>query len=155
MEEAIIKEAMMEEVKIEGAIIEEVNLEAIMDETMMEEINLDDEAIIDEERMMEECIICFDETDKFIIFICNHKTCHKCYPLLMEQRPNCPLCNKLLLPAPRVIPFTMVTPFTRETRTVESSPTCKLFAIVMIIGSILFYILAVGGSVFLSENNNS
>jgi hypothetical protein len=73
----------------------------------------------------------------------------------MEQRPNCPLCNKLLLPAPRVIPFTMVTPFTRETRTVESSPTCKLFAIVMIIGSILFYILAVGGSVFLSENNNS
>jgi hypothetical protein len=48
--------------------------------------------------LMEECIICFDTTNKFIVFVCNHKTCEKCYPLIMEQRPNCPLCNRSLLP---------------------------------------------------------
>ena len=134
---------------MEGAIMDETVMEEINLEPMMEEINL--ETIIEEERM-EECIICFDETDKFIVFICNHKTCYKCYPLLMEQRPNCPLCNKLLLPPPRIAPLTMVR---RETRTVESSPTCKLFGIVMILGSLLFYILAVGGTIFISENNKS
>jgi hypothetical protein len=135
----------MEGKDIKEDIMVEVNLDAIMDEAMMEEINLDEER-------MEECIICFDETDKFIVFICNHKTCHKCYPLLMEQRPNCPLCNKLLLPIQTITPFTRVR---REPQIVDSSPTCKLFAIVMILGSILFYILVIGGSVFISENNNS
>lgn len=149
MEGAIMDETMMEEVKIEGAIMDEINLD---EGTMMEEINL--ETIIEEERM-EECIICFDETDKFIVFICNHKTCYKCYPLLMEQRPNCPLCNKLLLPTQRITRINPVTMVRREPQIIDSSPTCKLFGIVMILGSLLFYILAVGGTIFISENNKS
>jgi hypothetical protein len=47
---------------------------------------------------MEECIICFDETEyiDFVIFPCNHKTCSKCYPLILNERPNCPMCNASL-----------------------------------------------------------
>lgn len=48
---------------------------------------------------MEECIICFDETDKldFVIFPCKHKACVKCYPLILNERPYCPMCNALLI----------------------------------------------------------
>ena len=40
---------------------------------------------------MEECFVCFYETDKFIIFECGHKTCNLCYPQLIS--PLCPVCN--------------------------------------------------------------
>ena len=48
---------------------------------------------------MEECIICFEETDEldFVIFPCKHKTCIKCYPLILNERPYCPMCNSLLI----------------------------------------------------------
>ena len=42
----------------------------------------------------EECIICFNETDNFMIFTCKHKTCHKCLDLLLEQSNKCPICEK-------------------------------------------------------------
>jgi hypothetical protein len=38
---------------------------------------------------MEECIICFDETNEFIFYSCTHKVCAKCYPKIT----NCPMCN--------------------------------------------------------------
>ena len=38
---------------------------------------------------LEECMICFEETYKFILFSCNHKVCHVCFPKLNE----CPLCQ--------------------------------------------------------------
>ena len=38
---------------------------------------------------MEECMICFDLTENFIVFSCKHKVCHQCYPKLT----HCPLCN--------------------------------------------------------------
>ncbi len=49
--------------------------------------------------IMEECIICFEETEEldFIIFPCNHKTCAKCYPLILNERPHCPMCNASLI----------------------------------------------------------
>ena len=49
--------------------------------------------------IMEECIICFEETEEqdFVIFPCRHKTCIKCYPLILNERPYCPLCNASLI----------------------------------------------------------
>ncbi len=38
---------------------------------------------------MEECMICFDLTENFIVFSCKHKVCSHCYPKLT----HCPLCN--------------------------------------------------------------
>lgn len=47
---------------------------------------------------MEECIICFEETDQFIFFDCSHKVCNTCYPKLKR----CPLCreNKIIINVP-------------------------------------------------------
>lgn len=38
---------------------------------------------------LEECMICYEETDKYIFFSCNHKVCPVCFPKLHE----CPLCQ--------------------------------------------------------------
>ena len=43
---------------------------------------------------MEECFICFNETNKFIIFECGHKMCRLCYPRL--KTPFCPVCNAVI-----------------------------------------------------------
>ncbi len=115
----------------------------IMNEETMEEIKLDD-------TRMEECIICFDETDDFIVFICNHKTCNKCYPLIMEQRPNCPLCNKSLLPSTSV-EITRVSPFTREGQIIIMDTPCKIFACICLFGTLICYILTLGGTLYLRE----
>ena len=40
---------------------------------------------------MEECFVCFNETNKFIIFECGHKMCRLCFPKL--RSPLCPVCN--------------------------------------------------------------
>ncbi len=39
---------------------------------------------------MDECIICFEETNNFVMFPCHHKVCVVCYP----QLTRCPLCNQ-------------------------------------------------------------
>ena len=112
--------------------------------------------VIMEEISMEECIICFDETDKFIIFICNHKACEKCYPLIIEQRPNCPLCNKSLLNDSQMIPFTVDTPFTRDSQIIrdiqiDSGPISNLLIFVCIAGSLIFFMSVIGGSIYIRE----
>ena len=38
---------------------------------------------------MEECIICFEETNQFVFFPCAHKVCAQCH----KQISRCPLCN--------------------------------------------------------------
>lgn len=47
---------------------------------------------------MEECIICFEETENFMFFPCQHKVCRICFPKL----ERCPLCqrNKILTESP-------------------------------------------------------
>ena len=40
---------------------------------------------------MEECIICFHETDEFAYFPCTHKVCETCLPNLPTQL--CPVCD--------------------------------------------------------------
>jgi hypothetical protein len=42
---------------------------------------------------MEECIICFEETDKFTKFNCDHKVCTVCFPKLTQ----CPLCRDFVI----------------------------------------------------------
>lgn len=47
---------------------------------------------------MEECIICFEETDHFITFeCCNHKTCAVCYPLIINNTGKCPICQREII----------------------------------------------------------
>ena len=47
---------------------------------------------------MEECIICFEETDQFITFeCCNHKTCAVCYPLIINNTGKCPICQREII----------------------------------------------------------
>jgi hypothetical protein len=41
---------------------------------------------------MEECIICFEETNNFVIFNCNHKVCINCYPKINQ----CPMCRNTI-----------------------------------------------------------
>ena len=42
---------------------------------------------------MEECIICFEETEKFMFFSCRHKVCPICFPKLNR----CPLCQEYII----------------------------------------------------------
>ena len=46
---------------------------------------------------MEECIICFHETDEFAYFPCTHKVCELCLPKLHTQL--CPICDTSLYEA--------------------------------------------------------
>lgn len=46
--------------------------------------------------IMEECFICFEETDQFIIFECSHKVCTQCFPRL--RSPLCPICGRSVIP---------------------------------------------------------
>jgi hypothetical protein len=46
---------------------------------------------------MEECIICFHETDEFAYFPCTHKVCEMCLPKLPTQL--CPICDTSLYEA--------------------------------------------------------
>ena len=39
--------------------------------------------------LMEECIICYDETEEFTFFSCGHKACATCFPKLHQ----CPFCQ--------------------------------------------------------------
>ena len=41
---------------------------------------------------MEECLVCFDETNQFQMFTCGHKVCVYCYPRLRSTK--CPVCNQ-------------------------------------------------------------
>ena len=41
---------------------------------------------------LEECLVCFDETNQFQVFLCGHKVCVQCYPRLRSNK--CPVCNQ-------------------------------------------------------------
>jgi hypothetical protein len=90
--------------------------------------------------LLEECIICFDTTDQFIVFACKHKTCEKCYPLIMEQRPNCPLCNQSLLPHTAI-----------QIRVIEPETTCYFTQNKC---NLCFYFIVIVILIFFIENNN-
>ena len=39
---------------------------------------------------MEECMICFEETNEFMFYPCTHKVCKPCF----DKLNKCPLCNE-------------------------------------------------------------
>ena len=100
-----------------------------------------------DKELLEECIICFDNTDKFIVFVCKHKTCEKCYPLIMEQRPNCPLCNQSLLPHTSMLPHTAI-----QIRTIE--PQATIYYFTQNKCNLCFYFILIVIIIFFIENNN-
>ena len=61
--------------------------------------------------MLEECIICYEETLQFSHFPCKHKVCQACFPKLHQ----CPLCQTEI----RI----QIRPEIREP---ERDQTCKL-----------------------------
>lgn len=115
-----------------------------MDKSFMDKEMMDTE-LMDKEMMdkglMEECVICFDETDQFIVFVCKHKTCRKCYPLIMEQRPNCPLCNRSLLPHTTI-----------QIRSPEPQATIHYFSQNKC--NLCFYLIVICVVIFFIQNNN-
>ena len=53
---------------------------------------------------MEECIICFEETDNFMIFTCKHKMCHTCLNQFIKHSTQCPVCEHVIIKPYVVIP---------------------------------------------------
>lgn len=53
---------------------------------------------------MEECLVCFEETNQFQVFTCGHKVCVYCYPRLRSTK--CPVCSQTieLLPGTYHVP---------------------------------------------------
>jgi hypothetical protein len=81
---------------------------------------------------MEECIICFDETNQteFIIFDCKHKVCIKCYPILLDTTSKCPNCDIQLNKYPQVV--------RNECEICKYTNRCICFMIIMIIFIIIY-----------------
>ena len=48
-------------------------------------------------QLLEECMICFEETNHFTIFPCKHYVCSTCYEELLIKHPYCPLCHYPLM----------------------------------------------------------
>jgi hypothetical protein len=90
----------------------------------------------------EECIICFNETDNFMIFTCKHKSCHKCLPRLLQYSNKCPICEKdivQIIDMPYVIIPQNQTIYDMNT---QNNVQCfKIFCIFVVIGFIIFYII--------------
>jgi hypothetical protein len=76
---------------------------------------------------MEECMICLEEKENFIVFSCKHKTCVECFPLLLMYSTPCPVCEQ-----PITIP--------------NSNPTnhmeyCKIVTGISMMSLLFFYIV--------------
>ena len=70
---------------------------------------------------MEECIICYEETENFTFFSCGHKACTECFPKL-HQCPFCQTDTKI-----QIIPVQLH----RETREGYCKLCCSLIIIMM------------------------
>lgn len=40
---------------------------------------------------MEECMICFEDTNEFMFYPCTHKVCKPCF----DKLNKCPLCDEI------------------------------------------------------------
>jgi hypothetical protein len=46
---------------------------------------------------MDECIVCFEETDNFMIFTCKHKMCYNCLKTFLKKSNICPVCEHIII----------------------------------------------------------
>jgi hypothetical protein len=81
---------------------------------------------MDNPLQLEECIICFEETDNFMFFPCIHKVCPLCFPKLIR----CPICQSNII--------TINQPQVREQTQSIIRDDVKIFCFVIII--IIFFI---------------
>jgi hypothetical protein len=65
---------------------------------------------------MEECIICFEETNPFVFFPCAHKVCQTCY----KRMVRCPICNT-------VDPENQVVRYVQPQQSYMCSRVCSLY----------------------------
>ena len=86
---------------------------------------------------MEECIICFEETDQFIKFnCCDHKTCSICYPLIIEYTNKCTICQR------DIIIYNHQPQFLNLYNQIQRDITiCKMGCIIFTTIIIVFYII--------------
>ena len=80
---------------------------------------------------MEECMICLEEKEHFVVFSCKHKTCADCFPLLLMYSTPCPICEQ---------PITMYIPKTQNHPS-NGMEYCKLGTGISIMTLFLFYIV--------------
>jgi len=79
---------------------------------------------------MEECMICLEEKEHFIVFSCKHKTCSECFPLLLMYSTPCPVCEQ---------PITMYVPKTKHpTNYMEY---CKIIIVIGMTSFLVFYMV--------------
>lgn len=80
---------------------------------------------------LEECFVCFYETEHFVIFECLHKVCPTCFPKL--RSPDCPVCSRpiVVLSSPRALPL--------STGTNVAAPRCGIIVIVSVICAIFLW----------------
>jgi hypothetical protein len=79
---------------------------------------------------MEECMICLEEKEHFIVFSCKHKTCNECFPLLLMYSTPCPVCEQ---------PITMYVPKIK-TRS-HCMEYCKIGTGITIMSFVVFYLV--------------
>ena len=91
---------------------------------------------------MEECLICLEEKNDFIVFSCNHKICNECFPVFLMYSVKCPLCNKQIIDSEiieiDVHPEPIQIQIQRPNYRVQIQ-ICKLwFGIITILGGIIY-----------------
>jgi len=90
---------------------------------------------------MEECIICFEETDNFMIFTCSHKMCHKCLNNFLKYSIQCPVCEHVIVRPYVVIPRAQGIIDTSN-RSVQNHKACiQICCVAFIFSFIIFYIV--------------
>lgn len=80
---------------------------------------------------LEECFVCFYETEQFVIFECSHKVCPRCFPKL--RSPDCPVCSRPIVVISSPVPLTL------DTRTNVTTPRCGVIIIICIVGVIFLW----------------
>lgn len=80
---------------------------------------------------MEECMICLEEKENFVVFSCKHKTCTECFPMLLMYSTPCPVCEQ---------PITINVPNSNPHPS-NCMEYCKIGTGISIMSFLLFYIV--------------
>ena len=93
---------------------------------------------------MDECIICLEEKEEFVFFVCKHKVCNLCFPILLTYSDKCPLCQRSIQPQiiiHPVEPQEMVT--IHQYRTIQTYylDACKLYICLGMVFGFVIYIV--------------
>lgn len=69
---------------------------------------------------MEECMVCFEETNNFFIFTCAHKMCYTCLKTFLKHSTKCPVCEHVIITpyitSQEMIPHQVIVPINHQER---------------------------------------